>query len=417
MPTIDRLAIALSRRRLLGASLVASLSTLTSGRAQDSSQDGTPRSSATETPTSLPTEEPTPTETPTNTATPTATNTPVPTATPTATATSTPTVTPTPNPLPVCSQDLHNSYAAVGPDGVVYSTWHPLIDTENGGPCTHRHEHGSNPAHLHPDWQPLFGYVAGKHGMSENHVGFKIAVVAGDLGEPSGVMFHQGSGGLARACVRFHTMEYAFLSGGQLAAVIRFMGDFGRAVHNDTQASLTPPSCPDQAVNASNSTGIRQLPGPTGTQGYEPWRQGSWLAGSNPRVPATRLGLIGGLSINNRTAITTCNRIPECDKPRFTGRTGSNRFLTPNDLCRIDASKAIANGAFCTDPLGRDLRDCGASDAVAQYVSLGLVAPWSCSGHATGRSQGRMLVCGLSDGYDINELVNGVWAIPGNGPN
>jgi hypothetical protein len=387
-------------------------------------------SPATETPEPTATATPVP---PTNTPEPTATNTPlpptetptpVPTETPTATATNTATNTPTQQAgLAICSQAKHDSYVATGPDGNAYATWHPLVDTENGQPCTHRHEHGTNPAHLHPSWVPLFGYTAAKHGMPEAHVGFKIAVVSGDLGRRSGMLYHQGTAGLARVCVRFHTMGFGFLNAdGSLGADINFMGDFGAAVHNDTftndpaNSALRPDACPNQS-STGGSTGLRQIPGPGGTQGYEPWRMGSWLAGSNPRVPATKLGLIGGMTMNVRTGIANCNDLYGCNTPKLTGRTGANRFVTPNDGCRIDASKAIATGVFYTDPSGRELRQASDPDAVRQFVAPGIATPWSCSGHATGRSQGRMLVCGQSDGYDINETINGVSAIPPNGPN
>jgi hypothetical protein len=380
------------------------------------------------------TETPEPTATPvppTHTPEPTTTNTPVPpTETPTLepTATNTATAQPTNTPtqqagLAICSQALHDSYVATGPDGNAYATWHPLVDTENGQPCTHRHEHGTNPAHLHPSWVPLFGYTAAKHGMPEAHVGFKVAVVQGTLGPRSGMLYHQGTASLNRVCVRHHTMGFAFLAAdGSLGAEINFMGDFGKAVHNDTftvdpgNATLTPTACPNQG-STGGSTGLRQIPGPSGTQGYEPWRMGSWLAGSNPRVPATRLGLIGGMTFNVRTGIANCNDLYGCNTPKLTGRTGANRFVTPNDACHLDASKAIATGVFYTDPSGRNLRQASDPDAVRQFVTPGLKTFWSCSGHATGRSQGRMLVCGESDGYDINETINGVSAIPPNGPN
>lgn len=410
---VDKFAKALSRRRLIGSSLAALVATLPMRAA---AQDATPEPATEE-----PTIEPTATLEPTME--PTATSTPVP-PTNTATATRTPTQAPTQTPvpgLPLCSAALHGSYTAVGPDGQTYATWHPLVDTEHGGPCTHGHEHGTNPAHLHPSWIPLFGYTAAKHGMAEAHVGFKVAVVSGDRGPRSGMLYHMGTASLNRVCVRHHTMAFAFLNpNGTLGAEINFMGDFGPAIHNDSQVALTPPACPNQA-STGGSTGVRQLPGPSGNQGYEPWRQASWLAGSNPRVPATKLGLIGGMTFNARNSVVVCNRIPQCDAPltpnTVAKRTGTNRFVTPNDNCHLDASKAIATGTFYTDPSGRNLRQATDPDAVRQFITPGLFAYWSCSGHASGRSQGRMLVCPASDGYDINEVINGVLAVTPGTPN
>jgi hypothetical protein len=88
MATIDRLAVALSRRRLLGAALASTLLALLGDAA--AAETATP--TETPVPTDTPTE--TPTEAPTETATPT--ETPVPTDTPTETPTEAPTETATP---------------------------------------------------------------------------------------------------------------------------------------------------------------------------------------------------------------------------------------------------------------------------------------------------------------------------------
>ena len=43
-----------------------------------------------------------------------------------------------------CSADVHDSYMAVGPDGLRYPTWHPPVDPATG--CTFGHEHGRDPS-------------------------------------------------------------------------------------------------------------------------------------------------------------------------------------------------------------------------------------------------------------------------------
>jgi hypothetical protein len=248
--------------------------------------------------------------------------------------------------------------------------------------------------------------------MVEGHSGFKVAVVEGDSGSSDTwcTLYHQGSAKLDRACVRFHTVEHVVVREGAIVADVQFMGDFGRAVHNETQAVLTPPTCPTQGTDAvaDGSTGIRQLPVTGGSIGYEPWRYDS------TRI---RVGIVGNLTINVRSAIAVCNRIPECDAPVLTNRMGANRFLTANGGLKIDATKSVGTGAFCTDALGRVLATCGSPGATPQYVAPSLIAPYPCLAHHTGRSQGRSLICGFSDGFDINEFVDGVSAIPPNGPN
>ncbi|MGH7503375.1 MAG: hypothetical protein ACREL7_16735 [Longimicrobiales bacterium] len=48
-----------------------------------------------------------------------------------------------PGPTDTCSKEQHDRYAAVGPDGKLYPTWHAAIDPATG--CTFGHEHGRDP--------------------------------------------------------------------------------------------------------------------------------------------------------------------------------------------------------------------------------------------------------------------------------
>lgn len=81
-----------------------------------------------------------------------------------------------------CSEEIHDGYHVVGPDGLVYPTWHPPVDPITG--CTFGHEHGRNPAgsDLYAEVGPIpFGY-ANEHLLEsgfgaerhEDHVGHKI---------------------------------------------------------------------------------------------------------------------------------------------------------------------------------------------------------------------------------------------------
>ncbi len=81
-----------------------------------------------------------------------------------------------------CSQAIHDAYSTVGPDGVVYPTWHPPVDPITG--CTFGHEHGRDPreSDLYAEVGAIpFGY-ANEHLMEsgfgaerhEDHVGHKI---------------------------------------------------------------------------------------------------------------------------------------------------------------------------------------------------------------------------------------------------
>lgn len=88
----------------------------------------------------------------------------------------------TPGPGDTCSAAIHDSYAAVGPDGLRYPTWHPPVDPASG--CTFGHEHGRDPSgsDLYGVVGPIpFGYAnqhleAGGFGAprNEDHVGHKV---------------------------------------------------------------------------------------------------------------------------------------------------------------------------------------------------------------------------------------------------
>ena len=81
-----------------------------------------------------------------------------------------------------CSREIHDQYRVVGPDGLLYPTWHPPVDPASG--CTFGHEHGRDPAGsaLYAEVGPIpFGYANqylvesgfGAH-RHEDHVGHKV---------------------------------------------------------------------------------------------------------------------------------------------------------------------------------------------------------------------------------------------------
>ncbi len=158
--------------------------------------------------------------------------------------------------LPKCTAAQHDSYKALGPDGVYYPTWHPQIDPYFG--CFYDHEHGSNPAFYDPRVTPLFGYSAAQMGMSEGHAGFKVYVFT-FAGRKWLLTQHQGTANAAlAACTRFHTLD--IVSAG---IDIHGMSDFGGAVENTTDT----PICGEV-----DSTGVRKLPVAPEMVKYEPWR-------------------------------------------------------------------------------------------------------------------------------------------------
>jgi hypothetical protein len=338
------------------------------------------------------------------------TMTPTPKSSPTATPTASATPAAAYEGVPKCSKALHDKYVTVAPDGKAYPAWHPLIDQENSAPCSHQHEHGNNPHLLSPNWNPAFGYVAAKHGMSEPHAGFKVAVLpASAVGGKTGVVIHMGGAGSARFCQRFHSFQYAAVNAsGALIVDVQFMGDYGKAVHNSSQTVLTPAECPSQGT--VSSTGLRQIPGFVNgsLDSYEPWRVD---------LKGTKFGFVGDFTINSRSAAMVCQSIPNCvgvtvNLTENHHGTGTVRFFTGNksstDISfRLDESKAAAGweNTFCTDAMGRNLLACSDPGAVQQYVAPGTVAVYPCpntnSNHCTITNVDELAIPG--DSGDVNE--------------
>ena len=88
----------------------------------------------------------------------------------------------TPGPNDSCTKQDHERYSTIGPDGLLYPTWHPPVDPVTG--CSFGHEHGRDPAGSAMDRQVgaiPFGYANQQldiydPGMRrhEDHVGHKV---------------------------------------------------------------------------------------------------------------------------------------------------------------------------------------------------------------------------------------------------
>jgi hypothetical protein len=109
----------------------------------------------------------------------------------------------TPGPRDTCTKAIHDGYSVVGPDGLVYPTWHPPVDRITN--CTFGHEHGRDPSgsDLFTTVGPIpFGY-ANQHleesgfgaPRNEDHVGHKVEW-------ENNIRMHVGEGGDAILEVR-----------------------------------------------------------------------------------------------------------------------------------------------------------------------------------------------------------------------
>jgi hypothetical protein len=75
-----------------------------------------------------------------------------------------------PGPNDTCTPEIHNQYSVVGPDGLLYPTWHPPVDPETG--CTFGHEHGRDPRGS--NLYSLVGDLPFGLALAADHVGYKI---------------------------------------------------------------------------------------------------------------------------------------------------------------------------------------------------------------------------------------------------
>jgi hypothetical protein len=88
----------------------------------------------------------------------------------------------TPGPTDTCTKAQHDAYSVVGPDGLLYPTWHAAVDPASG--CSFGHEHGRDPrgSDIYNEIGPLpfayanqqldiFSPLTSRH---EDHVGHKV---------------------------------------------------------------------------------------------------------------------------------------------------------------------------------------------------------------------------------------------------
>ena len=323
--------------------------------------------------------------------------------------------TPTPTPAVPSGHDLPrpNAYCpdwvaeryTVRLGGKVYPTWKPQIDPVYW--CYFGNEHGSDPAQF-PQIKALldsgslkipFGNVEdagnatpmcvschqqrlGKSVVKSPPQTFKLFALDDRQGHLWVVKFQLGSSNRARLCQRHHEYGvWAFdRSTGEMLAALQFAPDFGPALNasvgNNTY--YKPDLCPDNLdIPMNGEVGRRRIP-LISVNGYETWQ---------PSFPR-QLGFFGyGRAYNLDNPITRCSDERDaqgfytCNQARKTSSAynkGESRWFIipggdqPDGGFGIDASRAMATGNFCTNVLGTELRDCGAADAVPQYIKPGI---------------------------------------------
>ncbi|HEX6107149.1 MAG TPA: hypothetical protein VFZ26_16300 [Gemmatimonadales bacterium] len=178
-----------------------------------------------------------------------------------------------------CTQEQHDAYAVVGPDGKAYPTWHP--PTGPGG-CSFGHEHGRDPrgSDLYEAGEGVaFGYANEVLALAdpanprdEDHVGHKIewendlALPVAEGGAPAvcDVLFklHQGTHSRDALTNNLHELVYRLRceDGAELRitmlAAIGYPGQFARACTQTNYVNVGPPT----PANSPIGYGARYIP-------------------------------------------------------------------------------------------------------------------------------------------------------------
>lgn len=169
----------------------------------------------------------------------------------------------TPGPNDTCTRETHNSYSVVGPDGLLYPTWHPPVDPATG--CGFGHEHGRDPKGS--DLYERVGNLPFGLALPADHVGYKVEW-ENDLSFRFGsdaadalfemtcdvmVELHQGSHGAGAFTINLHELAYhARCSDGAeihitMISAIGDPGEFESSCDRDRTiaAGPPPPNSPD----------------------------------------------------------------------------------------------------------------------------------------------------------------------------
>ncbi len=135
----------------------------------------------------------------------------------------------------LCPLSVHDLYTATGPDGKMYPTWHPPVDSQHH--CYFDHEHGSDPQSyigFAESGTPLFGYTAAKAGIEEPHQGYKVFVANNDLRDHAWmILLNQDTSSPQRVLAQFHTVDWNISDLTRKGLVdLHLMADFGPPVEN-----------------------------------------------------------------------------------------------------------------------------------------------------------------------------------------
>jgi len=187
----------------------------------------------------------------------------------------------TPTSTELCSAEVHNRYATLGPDGKKYPTWHPPTDPVSG--CSFGHEHGRDPhgSRLYRTVGDLpFGYAnerldAANLGMArhEDHVGHKIewendlkirpggnAGAALDVSCDVLVKLHQGTHSKDAFTNNLHELNYHIECSDRTSMHVTLLSAIGRPGEFVSSCGGTIQAGTATPANAPHGGGHRRIP-------------------------------------------------------------------------------------------------------------------------------------------------------------
>lgn len=278
-----------------------------------------------------------------------------------------------PGPFDTCSQEIHNSYSTVGPDGKLYPTWHPPIDPATG--CTFGHEHGADPRTsaiyeeigdipfgLANEMLDIYNPGMQRH---EDHFGHKVEVdndVPMTFRGPANAVFearchflikmHQGSHSKDAFTNNMHEISYHARCSDGTGVSMTFMtniGDAGEFVDTCTgdhvnAGTASPPNSPDgggqRIIPTRACAESRILVEPGDRSNFSSALRESWQVSESLRTADNRTLV----SINPYFNVSRPSRFFDPAQPNLTGR--------PIDLCYEQMGTRRARGGDCEESTG-----------------------------------------------------------------
>ncbi len=293
----------------------------------------------------------------------------------------------TPAETDTCTEEIHNSYSIVGPDGKLYPTWHPPLDPSG---CSFGHDHGRDPSgsalfaeigHIPLGYAneqlDAFSPPLSRH---EDHVGHKIEWENNvEMNVSDGALFavtcdiyvklHQGTHSKDAYTNNLHELVYHLdcNDGSKMSltmmAAIGTAGEFVASCDRNRHVTVGPPS----PLLSPNGGGRRIIPDrlcanefilvPNGQKSnFSTGLRESWQLSQSIRT-------------NDGRRIAHVNPYFQVIAPsRFFDPAIENAEGRPIDLCyEVEANGDRANGSLCNESTASGQLTVGFADPQSRF--------------------------------------------------